>query len=135
MWEPRAEVTEPGSCFPQHYNTLHGLSHLSFLCQVELPSRLPAGLLYPRTYVMSTCPRGPFSSESHILCNTYCLASDEQTRNSGRKGSYSARRGRGSWWWDISGSLGALLASRTALLSAPVGTKGIFKGNPGLRVG
>lgn len=44
-------------------------------------------------------------------------------------------KGRETWWWDISGSLGALLASCAALLSAPVGNWGIFKGNPELQLG
>lgn len=68
----------------------------SLLSTLKLPSLFPAGLPLSQTYVMSTCPWGPFGTEFHILCNTYCLAWDEQTRNSGRKGTYSAWRGEGA---------------------------------------
>lgn len=45
---------------------------------------------------MSTCPRGLIGTEFHIHCNAHCLAWDEQTRSSGRKGSHSAWRGEGA---------------------------------------
>lgn len=65
-------------------------------------------------------PRAHLHEVSHFLKNTYCLARDEQTKNSGsRKGLCCLKKGERLW--DISGSPGALLASHSALLSAPVG--------------
>lgn len=79
--------------FSPNTDSLDGSSLLSFphLSYLAFSQRVS---LYSKPMWWAHVPKGP-STQFHILCSTYCLAWDEQTRNSGRKGSYSAWKGEG----------------------------------------
>lgn len=83
---------------------------------------------------MSTCPRGSFHTEVHILCSTYCLGWDDQTRNSGERGSYPAWRGEGPGSGISQRLLGLCWHPVRLCYQLHLGITGLFKGNPGLRV-
>lgn len=124
VWEPRAGRIELGSCFP--WRRLPRWLVPSPLTMLELPCLLPAGPpptppFYSKATWWAHVPEGPSTQRFTFSTAHIVWARDHQTRNPGKEKELFCPKGRGTWYLDISPSLGALLASCAALLSAPFG--------------
>lgn len=90
--------------------------------------------LYSKPMWWAHVPEGLSNTEVHILCSTYCLGWDDQTRSSGGRGSYPAWRGEGPGSGISQRLLGLCWHPVRLCYQLRLGIRGIFKGNPVLRV-